>query len=112
MKTVRALKITSILNGIFCFFCIASTLCFAINRYFDLREFFHIGNTLVYGWMLNPVGIVSFAVCLVLFLKEIKIPEAKQAMGKRWIWMFVWPVVIAVFYVSAIIFLVSLTGGV
>ena len=39
MKTVKALKITSVLNSIFCLFCIASTICFAVNRYFDLRVF-------------------------------------------------------------------------
>ena len=49
MKTVKALKITSILNGIFCFFCIASTVCFAIAHYQVLagdqwRTFFSIAN--------------------------------------------------------------------
>ena len=82
MKTLKALKITSILNGIFCFFCIASTICFAINRYFDLRVFFDIANILIYGWIINPVGIISFVVCLMLFLTECKSSEAKQVMEK------------------------------
>lgn len=93
MKTRKALKITSILNGVFCFFCIASTFCFAINRYFDLRVFFDIANILIYGWIINPVGIISFVVCLMLFLTECKSSEAKQVMEKKWIWIFIWPVV-------------------
>ena len=33
MKTLKALKITSILNGIFCLFCIASIVCHKIANY-------------------------------------------------------------------------------
>ena len=62
MKTLKALKITSILNGIFCFFCVASTVCFAITRYYDSNLFFSIGNILIYGWMINPIGIISFVI--------------------------------------------------
>ena len=87
MKTVKALKITSVLNSIFCLFCIASTICFAVNRYFDLRVFFDIANILVYGWVINPVAIISFVVCLVLFICEHKESEAKQVMGKKWVWI-------------------------
>ena len=112
MKTIRALKVTSILNGIFCFFCIASTVCFAINCYFGLRVFFDIANILIYGWMINPVGIISFAVCLVSFVAERKAPEARQVMGKKWIWIFIWPIITTVLYLTAVILTVAFTGGV
>ena len=112
MKTLKALKITSILNSIFCIFCIASTVCFAVNHYYNLRDFFSVGMLLVYGWIINPVGIVSFFVCLVLFLIERKNQESKQAMGKKWIWIFVWPIVTTVFYLTAGGLMVVLTGGV
>lgn len=112
MKTIRALKVTSILNGIFCFFCIASTVCFALNRYFDLRFFFDIANILIYGWMINPVGIISFVVCLVSFVAERKTPEARQVMGKKWIWIFIWPIITTVLYLTAVILTVAFTGGV
>ena len=101
MKTLKALKITSVLNGIFCFFCIASTVCFAINRYFDIRAFFSVGRLLVYGWIINPVGIVSFIICFKLFLTERKSPEAKQVIGMKWIWIFVWPIITTVLYLYA-----------
>ena len=112
MKTVKALKITSVLNSIFCLFCIASTICFAVNRYFDLRVFFDVANILVYGWIINPVAIISFIVCLVIFLSEHKKPEAKQAMGKTWVWIFVWPVITTVLYLTAAVLTVAFTGGV
>ncbi len=112
MKIIKALKITSILNGIFCFFCIASTICFAINCYFNLRVFFDIANILVYGWIINPVGIISFIICLVLFLGERKHPEAKQAMEKKWVWIFIWPVITTVLYLTAAVLTVVFTGGV
>ena len=112
MKTLKALKITSVLNGIFCFFCIASTVCFAINRYFDLRAFFDAANILVYGWIINPVGIISFIICLVLFLGERKHPEAKQSMEKKWVWIFIWPVITTILYLAAGGLTVAFTGGI
>jgi len=112
MKTLKALKITSILNGIFCFLCIASTLCFAISHYFDLRAFFDVANTIVYGWIINPVGIVSFIICLVFFLAERKDQEAMQAVGKKWVWIFIWPVITTILYLAAGGLTVAFTGGI
>ena len=112
MKTLKALKITSILNGIFCFFCVASTVCFAITRYCDSNLFFSIGNILIYGWMINPIGIISFVICLPLFLTERKDQESKNAMGKKWIWVFVWPIITTLLYLVSGILTVAFTGGV
>ena len=112
MKTAKALKITSVLNGIFCFFCIASTICFAVYRYFDLRVFFDIANLLIYGWVNNPIGIVSFIICMTLFLADRKSPEANQVMGKKCIWIFIWPIITTVLYLIAGVLTVMLTGGV
>ena len=112
MKTIKALKVTSVLNSVFCFFCLASTVCFAINHFYNLPDFFIIGNILVYGWMINPVGMVSFIVCLTLFLTERKSHEAKQAIGMKWIWIFVWPIVTTIFYLTAGGLMAALTGGV
>ena len=66
MKTVKLLKITSVLQLIFCIFCISSTLCFAISRYYHSVLFFSIGIILTHIWIINPVAIISFLVCLVL----------------------------------------------
>ena len=112
MKTLKALKITSILNGIFCFFCIASTVCFAITRYYDSNLFFSIGNILIYGWIINPVGIVSFVVCLSLFLSERKKQEAKGVLGRKWVWIFIWPIITTIIYLTAGGLTVAFTGGI
>ena len=117
MKTIKALKITSVLNSIFCLFCIASTICFAIAHYQVLaddqwRTFFSIANILIYGWVVNPVAPISFVVCIVLFLIERKQPESKQLIGKKWIWIFAWPVITTVLYLTAIVLTVAFTGGV
>lgn len=112
MKTLKALKITSILNGIFCFCCVASTVCFAITRYFNSSLFFGIANVLIYGWIINPIGIISFIVCLSLFLTERKDQKAKQAIGKKWFWVFIWPVITTLFYLIACGLTVAFTGGV
>ncbi len=113
MKTLRALKITSVLQIIFCLFCVASTICFAITRYSDLwRIPFRIANILIYGWIGNPVSPISFVVCLVLFLIERKQTENRQLIGKKWIWIFIWPVITTFFYFAALVLTVAFTGGV
>lgn len=118
MKTLKALKITSALQIIFCVFCIASTVCFGISRYQFLtdsaswRSTFDIANILIYGWVANPVAPISFVVCFVLFLIERKQPENRQVIGKKWIWIFVWPVVTVFFYFVALMLSVAFTGGV
>ena len=116
MKTLKALKITSILNSIFCFCCIVSLSCLAINRYCELGTFENIiaiiGGIPLLCWIINPVGIVSFIVCLVLFFSLRKKQGSKQVMGKKWIWIFIWPVITTVFYFVSIGLLVEITGGV
>ena len=46
------------------------------------------------------------------FLIERKNQEAKQIMGKKWTWIFVWPVITTFFYFTSICLLVEITGGV
>ena len=117
MKTIRALKITSVLQIIFCLFCIASTVCFAISNYQCSngdywRTAFDTANILVYGWIANPVAPISFVICFVLFLIERKRPESRSLIGRKWIWIFVWPIITTRFYFAALILLVEFTGGV
>ena len=112
MKTLRALRITSVLQIIFCLFCIASLTCFAIYRWYDIDLLFYIGGLLVYGWMINPISIISFVICLFCFLPERKDPEARQIMGKKWIWVFIWPVITTLVWLFGGVVFVSLTGGV
>ena len=112
MKTLLALRITTVLNSIFCFFCIASTVCFAIDHYYNFQGFFSAGIILTNGWIINPIGILSFIVCFHFYSTERKNQEAKSAMGKKWIWVFIWPVVTTVFYLTASGLMVAFTGGV
>lgn len=112
MKTLRMLKITSILNGIFCFYCIVSNVCFAIYKYYDIYTAFGIGIILLYGWMLNPVGIITFIRGLAIYKEERKIPEAKRIIGLKWIWIFIWFIITVVFWFLGGVIFVYFTGGV
>ena len=112
MKTLKALKITSILNSIFCIFCVASTVCFAFAEYFSFEIFFAIGMILLLGWMINPVGIISFQICITVFIEERKQSQAKKLIGKKWIWIFIWPIITTVFWVIGGLLFVKFTGGV
>ena len=112
IKTIKALKITSILNSIFCFCCITFVICLTVNQYYAMAAIKAIGVITTFGWMFNPTPIVLFVICLVFFLVERHSDEAKQKIGKKYIWIFLWPVITALFYFVAIGFLVEITGGV
>ena len=113
MKTLKALKITSILQMIFCLLCIASTICFALAHYSaEWRTPFRIANILVYGWLINPVAPISFVICLLLFLVERRQEENRQLIGRKWIWIIAWPIITTLFYFSTLILTIAFTGGV
>ena len=112
MKTLKSIKITYMLNSIFCFFCIVSTVCFAIYEYFSFSIFFSIGMLSLIGWMVNPVGIISFITCLTTFIAERKQPQAKELIGKKWLWIFFWPIITTVFWLLGGGLFVEFTGGV
>ena len=112
MKTIKWLKTTIVLQSIFAFFCIASSLCFAINRYFDLRVFFSLGNILIYGWLINPIGLISVVVGFTLFFSEKSNDENRKIIGKKWIWFIVFFIIDILLYLTAGMLLVVFTGGV
>lgn len=112
MKTLKILKLTAILNGIFCLCCIASNICFALHRYYDIHPLFGIEGILLYGWFVNPVGIITFTRGLAIYKEERKIPEEKKIIGLKWIWIFIWFIITIVFWLFGGVLFVYLTGGV
>lgn len=112
MKTIKWLKILIALQSIFAFFCIASSLCFAINRYFDLSIFFTLGNILIYGWIINPIGLISVVVGLIIFFSEKGVEENRKIIGKKWIWFMLFLVIDILLYLIAGVLTVAFTGGV
>lgn len=112
MKTLKKLKTTFILNGIFCFCCIASTICLAINHYCNIYIFFGIGVLLAYGWMVNPFAIISCFRCFAAYLSERKMPECKQLIGRKWVWIIIWPIITTILYLLSAGLFIAFTGGV
>ncbi len=112
MKTIKWLKISIVLQSIFAFFCISSPVCFILNRYSDTNLFFSIGNILMYGWIFNPIGLVSVIVGFILFFTEKGVIENRKIIGKKWIWFILFLVIDVILYLTSVILTVILTGGV
>lgn len=112
MKTTKALKTATIWNCIFCFSCVLSTVCFAIDEYYDVSTLFGIGILAIYGWMVNPFPIISCFRCLKTYLAERKIPLYKQTIGRKWIWIIIWPIITTILWVICSVLFVEFTGGV
>ena len=112
MKTLKALKITSILQIIYCIYCFVPIICLIIGGGSPVSLLTDISILLFYFVAINPIAIISFIICLSYFLAERKKPEQKQLIGKKWIWIFIWPIVTTVFYITAGGLMAVLTGGV
>ena len=112
MRTIKWLKTSIVLQSIFAFFCIASSLCFAINRYFDLRFFFTLGNILNYGWIINPIGLISVVVGLIFFFSEKGKDENRKIIGKKWIWFIIFFIIDTLLYIISGGLMAVFTGGV
>ena len=112
VKTIKWLKISIVLQGIFAFFCIASSLCFAINRYFNLDLFFKLGNILLPGWIVNPLGLISVVVGFIFFFSEKDNDENRKIIGKKWIWFIAFLVIDILLYLTSGVLTVAFTGGV
>ena len=112
MKTLKALKTATIWNCIFCFSCLISIICFAVNHYYHTNLLSLIGTLFVYGWMVNPIPLILCIRCLKLYLTERKNEESKQTIGNTWIWILVWPVITTAFWVFGGGLFVVITGGV
>ncbi len=112
MKTIKALKITSVLQGIFCLCCVATVACLWVYRLTGNWDIFALGNLFMFVWIVNPVALISFCICLSTYLEERKQPDAKEKIGAKWVWILVWPLITTAFYLVSGGLFVVLTGGV
>ena len=110
MKTLKTLKITSILNGIFCFFCVAFVICLFINQHDSNNIVKIIGGISGIGWLINPTPLISFILCVGAFSDEHHCPDMRQIIGKKYLWIYIWPVITTLCYFATLGFLIELTG--
>ncbi len=111
MKTIKWLKISIILQSIYAFFCIFSTICFTINRYLGIYKFFSLGMISTYGWIINPTGILTIVLGLSFYFFEKNKEDAKKVIGKKWVWFIVLFVIDTLLYITCGGLMVVLTGG-
>ena len=112
MKTIKWLKISAILHVFYCFFCISSLLCYAINRYLDIHIFFYLGNILLFGWIINPIGLITLIVGLILYFSEKSVPDNQIKIGFKWIWFVMFFIIDLLLYLTSAVLTVVFTGGV
>ena len=94
MKTLKSLKITSVLQGIYCVGGVIALICLGL---YDIllgtgaeMQFFLFGAMLAFLSVINPVGIVCFLVDLVIFLLERRDVEERARIGRYWVIIPIW----------------------
>lgn len=112
MKTLKALKITSILSVLHCLWSIIFVACLIISWHFNSDIITNIGVISIFGWMINPLPVISASISLTLYWDERHSPEAKQLIGKKYIWIFIWPLITSIFYFIAMGFFLYAARGV
>ena len=105
MKTLKALKITSVIQAIFCTYCLLSTLLIVIGTsvgpiFLANTMLFLFYATVEFSILIVPI---CFIINLITFIKERKYPEQRNILGKKWIWIFVWPIIATVFFLIQIL---------
>ena len=111
MKTLKTLKTMNIWNSVFCVSWAISLLCLLIDKYYDIL-LVNIGLITIYGWMTNPFAIISCFQCLIAYLADRKNPTYKQLIGKKWVWIFIWPIITTLLFIIGGGLFVEITGGV
>ncbi len=112
MKTIKTLKITSILQSIYCLYCFVPIVFLALGDCTDIFSYTSIGIFLFCFTIINPTVIGSFVVNMVIFLIERKGPEQKKTIGLKWVWIFVWPLITTIFFIVSGLLFIKFTGGV
>jgi len=105
VKTLKSLKITSIIQGLYCLLCFISLSLLLIGLYVGVNGFTPIGSFLLF--YAAEFSIFVAPVCFILnlfnFIRELKYPEQRKLIGKKWIWIFVWPIITLPFSLLAVL---------
>ncbi len=103
MKTLKSLKITSILQALYCIYCFVSTLLVVIGTTTSTVFLANIVLFLFYYFTVHSIMIapICFFINLSYFLHERNDPEQKKKIGKKSIWIFIWPIITTIFYLIA-----------
>lgn len=103
MGTRNSLKITSVIQIAFCIYYLISFLFVLIGT--TLGPITLANIALFAFYLFTAYSIMHVPVCflinLLCFLQERKNPEARKTIGKKWIWIFVWPVITTAFWILA-----------
>ncbi len=111
MKTQKWLKLSFIWQAIYIVSCVASTACFEIYHVNDQILLFNIGMLLMYGWIINPVGLVTPIVGMTYYLIEKRSTESKAMIGVKWIWFILFFIFDTLLYLFAGVRFVNITGA-
>ena len=78
----------------------------------DIDIFFILGNILLSGWIINPIGLITLIVGLILYVSEKRVPDNRTKIGCKWIWFVVFFIIDFLIYLTSAVLMVVLTGGV
>ena len=112
MKTLKALKITSLLQAFYCVYCFVPIIFLAIGDSSGMFVYSKIGMHLFELAVFVPIVPVSFIVCLCILISEIRSPEQSRIIGSKWLWIIAWPLITTTALIVSGMLLIYYTGGV
>lgn len=112
MKTLKSLKYTSIFQIIYCLYCLIPIFFIVLGKSSGIFTYTEIGTFLFCFVVINPTAIISFIINMSCFLAELKDSDQKKIIGLKWVWIFIWPIITTVFFITSGTIFTLLTGGV
>ena len=111
MKFIQRFGFPGVLQILFVFCCISSTVCFAVSGFTDVGFLFTVGNVLIFGWILNPTGAIMLVLGIGKMLKKDGADNQSNSRNQG-SWYLLFAVVDLLLYIAAAILTVVFTGGV
>ena len=112
MRTLKALKFTSLLQAFYCVYCFVPIVFLAIGDSSGIFVYTEIGISLFGLAVSIPIVSGSFIVCMCIFISEIRSPEQSRIIGSKWLWIIAWPLITTTALIVSGMLLIYYTGGV
>ena len=67
---------------------------------------------MLFGWIINPIGLITLIVGLILYFSEKSVPDNQIKIGFKWIWFVMFFIIDLLLYLTSAVLSVVFTGGV
>lgn len=99
-----------VLNGLCLLMLLVSALCSNMGSAFADARWYNAAGQLIIWPLILPFGPVSWLAALITTIRNSEREGFGQLLGRKWIWLVVWPVAQVFMFFASILVLAGLSG--